>query len=426
MALSEKELLQLIIDDYVNSSDFNGVLASLLAIQVGLEIDALKKQIACLLKQGKVSIVVDDCNIYIKRFEPLPVGEQLIKLNKTDANRICIYPSELSLRSTVDASKYIDMPFKKRLYLGEPKLKPFFFDLKVLEPYLSDPRYDYQFQDYCGSISVHDVYYETEQMPERDKVLLQSFGIARDSNGNRIVVVYLCYLSDLTPEHQQIWNAHLHQENDSMSYKDMHFEYYQTSILAEWPDYVSVYQAILEEQSIINRMARSMGKPLFFKNEYENHRPPEFAPALRPTLRNYETFVHVLDKMLSDNINKDFFKGEVPFEEDITDAKGNIRTQQVGSITMLDRYLRKRIRFQDPSIYDDIIEPFKDVRKFRQKPAHAISMDVFDPAYVDKQDELVKRVYTSLRYLRIALGFHPANKEIKIPDWLEDARIKVF
>jgi len=52
-------------------------------------------------------------------------------------------------------------------------------------------------------------HYESSDTDDRDKVLLDTFGIAYDSNRNRVVVVYLRYLADLNPEHQQIWNTAL-------------------------------------------------------------------------------------------------------------------------------------------------------------------------------------------------------------------------
>jgi hypothetical protein len=206
----------------------------------------------------------------------------------------------------------------------------------------------------------------------------------------------------------------------------MPYEYYQNSIEGEWADYVSVYQAILEEQSIINEMAKLMGRSPLFRKDFTQSRPREFALLLRPTRRNFEAFVHVLDKMLSDNMDISFFKGEIPLEETTVDGNGNQQTQRLGSIVVLDRFLRKRFRLTDESVYDEIIEPLREVRKLRQKPAHRVSEDEFDLRYVVLQDDLVKKVYASLRYLRMALGFHPLARDAKVPDWLDEGRIKVF
>jgi hypothetical protein len=50
---------------------------------------------------------------------------------------------------------------------------------------------------------------------------------------------------------------------------------------------------------------------LFRETFDEEKRPLEFATMLRPTRRQYLEFAQVLDKMLSDNVNRDFFKGDI-------------------------------------------------------------------------------------------------------------------
>ncbi len=48
-------------------------------------------------------------------------------------------------------------------------------------------------------------------MPSTDKFLLETFGFSYDAELSRAVAVFLRYLSDLTPQHQQIWNTKLLQ-----------------------------------------------------------------------------------------------------------------------------------------------------------------------------------------------------------------------
>jgi hypothetical protein len=52
-------------------------------------------------------------------------------------------------------------------------------------------------------------FHANPDVQERDKVFLKTFGFAYDSTGKRAIAVYLRYLSGLSSEHQQIWNAKL-------------------------------------------------------------------------------------------------------------------------------------------------------------------------------------------------------------------------
>ena len=53
---------------------------------------------------------------------------------------------------------------------------------------------------------------------------------------------------------------------------------------------------------------------------------------LRPTRRQYREFAQVLDKMLSDNVNRDFFKGDTPLEDRIAAYDGTVERRQLGTI----------------------------------------------------------------------------------------------
>ena len=47
-----------------------------------------------------------------------------------------------------------------------------------------------------------------------------------------------------------------------------------------------------------------------------------------PTSNNYEQFGLTLDKLLSDNINRQFFKGDIPLEQEIIRGEGLVEVQQ--------------------------------------------------------------------------------------------------
>jgi len=418
-------ILKEITDFYLQSADFNGIPLSTLLERVELLWPQLQQHLTELIEGGKVSLAFGSVqsNPHIKRFPDLPASQQIEKLREENPEGICAYPSAAVLEAVVDVSQYNDRPFTKRLALGEPQLLPVYFDLEVLDRYYADPRYDFLLYDCGGSISISDEHCESEDTADKDKVVLQSFGLGHDPKRGRVAVVFLRYLSHLSPEHQVVWNTYV--RNDDCRMVD---DYYRMSILGEWPEANSVYSAFLHEQVVINEMARLMGRPPLFTQTFEEgERPKEFSTFLRPTTKNYESFVHVLDKLLSDNINKDFFGSEVQLEDRIQRRDGSIEVRPRGTLSLLEDWLRHRFRLKDDTVFDEIMEPLREVRKLRSSgPAHRLEEDRYDRDCYRKQDELMKRVYMALRDLRLVLTIHPKAKECRVPQWLYEGRIKAY
>ena len=424
----EETILKIVTDFYLKSSDFNGMPLDTITGMLGNGDEAITAQVTDavvrLITEEKVTLTFSSIfvNPHIKAFADLPPLEQVERLLKEASSSICVYPTSQVVGSATDIGVYDDRPFTKRLLVGDPQLTPIYFDLHVLDTYYSDPRYLYSFNDYDGSISVSDDYFESKQMPERDQTLLQTFGIGYDSDRNRVVVVFLRYLSDLSPEHQRIWHAHTHLDECRMVY-----EYYQNSILAEWADCLSVYQAIMEEQKILNSLASLLRKPPLFRNTYDE-RPQGFSLLLRPTLKSYLEFIHLFDKMLSDNISKEFFAGDVSLEDQLQRKDGRVEVRQKGTLTLLEEWLRKTVRFPDEEPYTAIMEPLREVRRIRQRPAHSVIRDNYDTDYIHQQDALVARVHNALAGLCIVLSTHPQVKAsgYALPDWLEENKVKAY
>lgn len=236
-----------------------------------------------------------------------------------------------------------------------------------------------------------------------------------------MVVVYLRYLSDLTPEHQQRWNTRIVLEKCYEAY-----EYYQNTILGEWAEYGSIYQAFIEELYHINEMSEKMfGKKLFLKT-YKNERPEDFKLIFIPTLANYYRFVHLLDKMMSDNINKDFFKGAIPLEKEIKRNDGTTIIQNKGTILLFEEWLKKHFRAKEEDLSDIIFKPFREVRNLRQKPAHSVSSNKYDKTLFKEQDALINKAYEAVRTIRLIFANHPKVRDYKVDDWLYKGKIKIF
>ena len=188
------------------------------------------------------------------------------------------------------------------------------------------------------------------------------------------------------------------------------------------------FDALMEEQFHINAMCERIGFPPLFRKTFEAERPRALGVLLRPTRRSYDEFVHVLDKLLSENLNRDFFASQgMVLEDEIPRDDGRIEVRPKGTLRLLEEWLRRSVvRLEDPCVLDEIIEPLQDVRRLRQPPAHAIREDEFDPTYHQKQDELIERVYTAVRSFRLVLTLHPATRDYEVPSLLYEGKIEHY
>ena len=314
----------------------------------------------------------------------------------------CIYPSRNHLKGVVPDTLYKDSPYSRELALGAGQLDFRAFDVSVLEFYRNDPRYFYNNNDISGWISVHDEHYESEKMAKSDKALLESFGFCYSEDLDRAVAVYLRYLHDLSPEHQQIWKA-----KELTGNYELHPDYYRNSILGDWGTRLSIFDAFVLELVIINKMCDAMAKPHLFRKSFENSRPREFGFLLRPTLSEFNAFVHLLDKMMSDNIDKHFFEYDVELEEEEVRKDGKIIVKTKGTIRLLQEWFEKHFYPEDDSPLERIFATFKKVRNIRQKPAHSIKENEFDQEYFKQQRLLMKEAYNAIRTIRLIFANHP-------------------
>jgi hypothetical protein len=416
-------ILHAITQHYLESKDFNGISLKKLQEIIGISQSELIIELIPLIDDGKISINFGDRhpNPHIKAFDPEPPIEQIKKINKCDFRHTCAYPEKKHLRAVVDLQQYRDRPFTLRLALGESQLSYLSFDLSVLESYRNDPRYRYSNDDIHGAIGLTDEAFHAESVRQSDRILLESFSFSYDSHLNRAAAAFLIYLSRLTPEHQQIWNAKLLDGNYFL-----HPEYLLSSS-GHFPENESIFNAFIQELQIINEMCVAMGKPPIFRIDFTTESKPRgFSFLIRPTEKEFQDFVQLLDKMLSDNINKDFFRGDIPLEEEIERGDGRIEVKQKGTIVLLNEWLRRHFRPHDPQDLDNMITCFKEVRRLRQRPAHALDDNMFDQAIYQRQRKVIFDAYTSVRTLRLILVNHPRCRQVEIPDWLYLGKISPF
>lgn len=409
---------------YLQSQDFNGIPIGDLAHRLDATCDGLSALLRELIQDDKVTIVGGlTGNSHILGTGISDNARQLDALESPDKHHTCIYVRPDALAEFVSEDLFADEPYKRELALGAPQLSFRVFDLMVLEHYRNDPRYRYRNSDIDGQICISDEHYESTDMAESDKVLLQTFGFAYDDDMNRAVAVFLRYLAGLSPEHQRIWRT---RELDG-NYK-IHPDYYEMNILGSWGTNTSICDALISEIHLINEMSVAMKREKMFRKDfgkYGEDKPRDFTLLIRPTHKEFHSFVSLLDRMLSDNINHKFFGDDISFENEIEREDGKIQVERKGTLRVLNEWLRKYYRTDDWTVWEESFAALREVRKIRQRPAHSLDDDEFDQMYFKKQRELLERAYSAVRTIRLLLQNHPKvkNADIAIPDFLYSSKI---
>lgn len=237
------------------------------------------------LVEEELVVVVYDLNPHIKRFPDRGKDAQK-KLIKEKFSEICHYPSKAEVMKRIDINKYNDRPYLRRLWECEPNLTPVYFDLEVLENYSNDPRYIFDWSDFTGSIHLSDEHYESLSMKPKDQTYLEHFGLGfRKADGQHVASVPICYLARLTPEHQQRWKTF---EIDDPCIMDP--DYYTTSIVGDWAEKVSIYEAFIHEIDVINQMCKAADLPVMFREILRKIRPRTAGPSSVVSI-GYYTYV---------------------------------------------------------------------------------------------------------------------------------------
>jgi hypothetical protein len=149
---------------------------------------------------------------------------------------------------------------------------------------------------------------------------------------------------------------------------------------------------------------------------------------LRPTARSLQDFVHLLDKLISENMDKTFFQDDIPREDTIRRKDGLHVVTPVNTLTLLERWLSKLYRTSDGrDVAQEILEPLRRVRRMRQDPDHRVNDDVYDENLPGQQDALVGAVVGALTRLRLVLNSHPRAKGAYAPaKWLDGEGIVFY
>ena len=418
MGIDAKTVERQVVAHYLHSGDYNGLLLSNLASNLGVAPRSLVDVIVPLVTAGRVSLPApSQTNPHVKLFDS-SVEEQLLWFDDQQTRPICLYPTAVSVREVVDLNMYDDTPFTKLMVLAYPKGDRFAFLMSVLDSYQHDPRYEFRFSGFSGWIQTRDR--SVDQLEERDRLNL-NFGLGYDEMDDRVVVAPLYRLDMLPAKQQRIWKEFLAEGPVRVS-KD----YIRAAIFGQWAEAVSVYDAIALEQVEINKLFALMGRRPLFRHTYEETRPPQFSFFVKPTQRSYDDFVHLLDKMLSDNLDIRAFHGDVEQHERRSISASEFELRPKASISMLEEWLSLRYPKAPPEEKTAIIKPLREVRRLRQKPAHRVEQDTYDKKFYTLQDDLVSKVYEALRNLRTLLATDASASSYEPPYWVRDFPVKSY
>lgn len=440
--LSElKDIENLVFSFFCESSDFNGISLINISDQLGLDYKDSIDQVKELVREGVVTIqsstnphiinfthhAIDLQLELLEQFKDIGVSKKTLGsidfVTENTEYPICVYPSKEYLEKNRDLAEFGYAKYKAALALAEPQLSVRFFETDVLERYSSDPRFDFKFHDFSGRISCK--YDESGKaiLREEDQIYLKSFGLGFDSNSNRLIAVLLRYLGGLSSEHQVYWGT----KEVSASECKVLADYDKNIIQGNFITVRSVFYALIDEINAIHKLTATIfGTPLFRKELNGDHRPKNFTFFFTPTTKNYYEFINLLDKYLSENINKPFFEGRLGLEERKAIDEDTFERIQKGTLRLLEEWISTVFRYADDSIPTEIMKPLKKVRKERQKPAHKVINNNYDPSLIERQKDIMKACYLSLGSIRRKIQTHPKAKNVELDDRLDKDNVKYF
>lgn len=402
------QLLAEVVERYLRSGDFNG-----LFVGAG---DPRRAAAEELVRGGLIEVIGEEDfpNPHIRPWASRrTLDEQVASLAaavKGTSYGVCLYPVSTALAELDAVRQLADQPYTHRLAAGAGQLDVAFFRMDVLESYRNDPRFAFEFNDFGARASVTEAMYEDESEPHRDKVSI-SLGFAyRDPLSDdelivRFVAAFLRDLARLSPEHQRRWETYEVVAEDAKPHP-----IWLAEAMGHWIDRIGPFDALFAELAALDELyERAFDTPLLRTTK----RPSEFGWIIRPSQLEFDDFVQTLDKLLSENLRHDAF-----------DAAGIAKIdeagQPIGTLNRLDHLLQRARVPEDQR--KDVMQPLRDVRSARSKPAHALRRNISDANFVRRQAELLRDVTHSIEALRRFWQTHPRNREWKPPPELVTAR----
>jgi hypothetical protein len=407
------DLLKQVVDFYLKSGDFNGY-------YFHKEEDAERAEAIDLVRQGLLQVVSEEdyLNPHIR---PWPsrrsVDDQVASIEELPESEygVCLYPTPKALKSRRLPKRLADLPYSRAMAKGRGTLELAYFRFDVLEGYRNDPKFTFRFHDFGAYTVISDEAYFDEAENGSDKVHMSHIGFAYDLSGYirddpespvvRLVCAFYGDLADLNQIHQTRWKTYQIEPDDDLK---PHPVWWRQQ-MGHWPDGLGPFEKIFAELRAINVLhEQAFGQPLFHSSE----RPDDFGWILRSSQQEFDRFILDLDKLLSENLRHDAF--------DLHDvARKDDRGNNIGTLNRLDRFLE--IHQVPADIRTELLGPLREVRRARQRPAHALRKNITDKSFVHKQADLLERVGQTLDQLRHFFQTHPANVDWKPSEYLDTA-----
>jgi hypothetical protein len=402
--------------DSVTRERFNGV--RLEQLHLSIPDDEIHGLLVGLIRARKLDCLAPPIlNPHIKRFPAPDVETQLGYLDVVEKYHTVLYPTREVIQKSIDLAFLNSKPFSRQLAEGAPQLEPLFFEVAVLDRYRLDPRYSFHFNGYTGHMSVRDSEYE--QIAERDRVFVESFGLGLDEQGHPVVAVFLRYLAYLTAEHQQYWNSYTVNRPARI-----HPNYYRPSILGEFWTNNGALAALRLEIEKLNELSEAVWGHRLFRLAV----PPEphytLTPFMKPTKAELLTFAHELDKLISENLDKTAVRQMLSDAGVILDSE----TDNLGTLKLLETFLFSGlIKWEDEAqARAEIMGPLRELRKLRQKPAHSVVTNKHDPEVYDRKRRLLGDIVFALGSILMVLKKHPKAPQIDLPEWFTAADVEIL
>ncbi len=407
--------LKEIVNFYLGSRDFNG-----LPVYAGRPTDLHMPSIRKLVEARLIQVVSasDYPNPHIRPWASRrSIDSQIVDLlamkkpARGELDRVCLYPMRKALMPAVKG-KWQDQPFRRRMAQGGGTLELAYFSTDVIEPYRNDPKYHFSAWDFGVNFGIGDKAYMDEGEPQKDKIPTVRAGFAykeaflKNNEIRRYLCAFLCDLWPLTPEHQRRIESYEVKPRDPQI--KPHPSWW-ASQMGHFPDLVGVFEKILAEMQAINELfVLIYGKPLFKSTE----RPRGWGWLLRPSTSEWQHFVSVTDRLISDNMSGAAFKAAGVSTKD---EAGN----PLGTIGRLELLIRTKTDTPLENV-EKGLKPFRDVRRERKRPAHYLDKEISDSTFVARQRDLLAQVASALSALRILFSSHPKAKGWKGKQWLDE------
>lgn len=414
--MAADELLERVIRFYLSSGNSNGYYLD--APNTDIPQTATE-----LVREGLVEVASDEdyLNPHIR---PWPsrrtAAQQVASIEglKPGGYGLCLYPTTAALKGQRVSRRFPDQPYRQAMAKGRGTLEMAYFSLEVLEQYRNDPRFSLEFYDFGAYLSISDEAYLDDREPEHDKTGMRHIGFAYDlSNYSdddpdspivRRVCAFYGDLADLTAIHQQRWKTYQVGDLNLTPHP-----VWWASQMGDFADGLGPFDQLFSGLRSLNELhQRAFGQPLFRTTD----RPRGFGWILRPSQREWDDFVHELDKLLSENV-----RGGALDVAGV--SKVDDRGQKIGTLKRMEALLRSR-NVPEESIVN-VMRPFHEVRRARQRPAHALRINVTDRTFIHKQVVLLEDVSSSLNALRHFWQTHPTNRDWKPRDGEPEHRYRM-